>query len=651
MEQSVKECIFMAYLKKAAKLTAGILCITLALGSAGSLPSAYSATPYSDTEAPYQQLYSYVFEDMIVNELYLSPERCRIVMGQSANLWGFSTVSAYVELNFDPLPELVETENGQIDKSDALRKKNYSLLSHLKVGSTVTIKAVTDNCYSELLTGNYNRFVYDFEEVASVYSPDIHLYGDINDDGTVDSYDAILYRKLLAGNSDIKLTSIQLQNGDINLNNKIDDDDFRQIQDFLLGAKTEFNEASPIGSIRLDNTIDVLASEGIAADDKFASAEMDFGIELLKRCFDPTKQGGENFLVSPLSVSTALAMTANGADGTTRDEMEKVLGNGLTIDEINEYIAYYMKTLPDLDNEKVYIANSIWFKDKPEFQVYDKFLETDRKYYSSEIYKSDFDDSTVKDINSWVNTNTRGMIPNIINNGDLKKDGDLEPLMMLINTLYFEADWAAAYTNTYDGVFTDLKGDKHKVKHMSNTEYEYFDLGDADAFKKPYINGNYSFVGILPRDDDIIEYVNGLDSEKLFDDLRECEDPDEYDLTVIIPEFKYSFDTSLKDVLKQMGMESAFYHGTAVFSKLYDTSVENAPTLYIEKLLHKTKIEVTQKGTKAAAATAVGMFDWGGMSMQDKKKIVIELNRPFVYMIVDNNNIPLFIGVATNLGE
>ena len=653
MEQSVKECFFMAYLKKAGRLTAGILGITIALGTAGSFPAAHSATRYSIAETPYQGLYSYVFEDVNIQSIDTASDYCTVIFSKDIAPieWGGFNV-AYTTIEFAPKPEIVETEDGSTDRLDGLRKRNRSLISQLREGTKATITVATDTEFPELESASgILSSMYCFEEVRSVSASYIHYYGDINDDGVVDSYDAIDYGKQLAGTADTELTSVQLLNGDINFNNEIDEDDFQQVRKFLLGIKTQFNEASPIGSLRLDNTVDVLSSEGKVTDEEFASSEMKFGVELLKRCFDPTKQGGENFLISPVSISTALAMTANGADGKTREEMEKVLGNGLTIDQINEYMAYYVQNLPDNTDEKVYLANSVWIKDKPSFKVKDEFLETNKKFYNSEIYQAAFDNSTVKDVNSWVNTNTKRMIPTLLNNGDLDPQGDFEKLMLLINTLYFEADWFNKYTSAYSGIFTDLNGVEHNVQKMSNKEYEYFDLGDADAFKKPYANNNYSFVGILPREKNIIDYVSELDAEKLFDELRECEDPEEYDLTVKMPKFQYSYDTSLADVLEQMGMTTAFSHTTADFTKLYDNSVANAPEVYIDDILHKTRIEVTENGTKAAAVTAAMMGGFGGMWEKTKKEIIIDLDRPFVYMIVDKNNIPVFIGAATQIEE
>ena len=341
-------------------------------------------------------------------------------------------------------------------------------------------------------------------------------------------------------------------------------------------------------------------------------------------------------------------MTANGADGETRAEMEKVLGSGLTIDQLNEYMAYYIRKLPDNEKEKVYLSDSIWFKDKESFKVYDEFLETNKKYFNAELYKAPFNDTTVEDINNWVSDNTKGMIPGILDKGSLDPTANEEMLMMLINTLYFEADWQVPYEWAPKGEFTDINGNKRTIERLGSKEREYFDLGDADAFKKPYAGGNYSFVGILPKENDIVEYVKNLDAEKLLAGLSECVDPDSIDLYTMIPKFEYDYSKKLNDILKEMGMPTAFsLH--ADFSKINDLSVEGADPLYISTVLHKTKIEVTETGTKAAAATAIGMA--GGAMYIPKKEVYVYLDRPFVYMIVDKNNVPLFMGVATQLGD
>lgn len=528
---------------------------------------------------------------------------------------------------------------------------SYELVKDLAREQRVNIKFASVQENDELAkTGYWNGRgsggIILVDEIVSVKDPNEHYYGDINDDGVVDAFDVLTYKKYIAGTLSAKLSEDQFLNGDINFDTNIDDEDLRQVVDYTLGSAKTFNGASAIGSVRLDNTVNVQSSEGAATDEKFAGAEMNFGVDLLKKCYENKKDGVKNLLISPLSVSAALSMTANGADGETLGEMEKVLGNGLSLDEMNEYMAYYISQLPDEEKEKIYLADSIWFKDDPTLKVYDEFLETNKKYYNAEIYKSAFEpDTIVKDVNSWVNRNTQGMIPTLITKENIKAN----TMMMLINTLYFEAEWWSPYLSTTDGTFTDLDGNKLPIKKMDSMERQYFDLGNADAFKKPYKNGDYSFVGILPHKDvDFNEYISNLDGAALAEGLKECEDPDTVDLYVMIPKFKYNYSESLKDILSDLGMKTAFDENKADFSKINDLSVEDALPLYIDDVLHKTKIEVTEKGTKAAAATAVVMGA-GAAAPIEKKKVYIYLDRPFVYMIVDKNNVPLFIGAATQL--
>ena len=511
---------------------------------------------------------------------------------------------------------------------------------------------------------NYVQFsqryqIIELESKKAIITGDVPtvVKGDANCDGDVDMADAVLIMQALAnpnkygenGTAENHLTAQGKENGDLD-GDGLTVGDAQAIQKKLLNIKSAtIDIPSSMSTVRLDDKVNVQSSEGKTVDEKFAAAEMKLGIELLKKSFAPTKKGEENLLISPMSVSAALAMTANGADGKTRSEMEKVLGNGLTLDQINEYMAYYLSDLPNNEKEKVYIADSIWFKDKPSFKVYEDFLEQNKKYYGAELYKAPFDNNTVADINDWVNRNTNGMIPSILRNGDLDPTDEKEMLMMLLNTLYFEADWQMPYTHANTDIFTDINGEEHTIKSLSSKEYEYFDLGDADAFKKPYAGGNYSFVGILPRENDIVEYVKNLDAEKLFNGLKECEDPESVDLYTMIPKFEYDYEKSLNDILKEMGMPSAF-GGAADFSKINNLSVDGAQSLWIDKVLHKTKIELNEKGTKAAAVTSVGLYGGGAMSHKEKE-VFIYLNRPFLYMIVDQNNVPLFVGAATQLEE
>ena len=635
----------MRNMKTITKITASIMSLALAFGTAGYLPPGYKVQLSANAQGNEQTTYEYVLKDVCIIDFYgdsgTSDGVHFSVVPKIDGVYSTWDGSKLLYFNINAVPD-DEDINSDMYKTV---KRNETMLSEMSSGNIVTLKFNCLKEYSDLRkaeAGSDYRSVerYDINELIYVKTPSVHIYGDINDDGTVDSFDLIAYRKYLAGDNEQELTKDMFLNADINKNDIIDADDLSRVTDFLLGAVDTFYGNAEIGSIRLDNTVDVLAEKGTVTNEAFAKAEMQFGVELLKKCFDPTENGEKNLLISPLSISSALAMTANGADGKTREEMEKVLGNGLSIEEINEYMAYYIAHLPDEQKEKLYVANSIWLLDNPAFEVKTDFLETNKKYYNSEIYKTPFDDSTISDVNGWVDKNTKDMIPTLLMPGELPP----ETLMMLINTLYFEAEWKKPYDMTTEREFTDIDGVKHKIEAMNSEETMYFDLGDADAFKKPYANGNYSFVGILPRENDIVKYINGLDAEKLAEGLKEYVDPATIELNVMLPKFKYNYSKSLKDVLCAMGMSNAFDGSSANFTKMSE-SVNGI--IYIDDVLHKTKIEVTEKGTKAAAVTAVMMVQ--NAAKPQKEKVFIELDRPFVYMIVDKNNVPVFIGAATQL--
>lgn len=643
----------MGMFKKMSKLTAGVLSLSLALGTFGTFSSLNTAEKYTASAASSQEgeLYEYDLDvyivDVRIGEEYID-----------------MTVAPKVYDMYEPYynrfsVEISNPMHGKkymdTEEAEAMWAKTCGFAKLLRNEITVNMTLVSADEYTSSRTSDngtdlpFDReCTYEFCGIEALSSPYIQFYGDINSDGVVDTFDTVIYRMEIAGTNTAALTETQKLNADINRDDVINEEDLEQVMDFVLGRTKEFNSVGSLRSVDLCAEIGGDLSDGKETDEKFASAEMNLGVNLLKECFDPKKEDTKNTLLSPLSISAALAMTANGADGKTLEEMEKVIGNGLTIDEINDYMAYYIANLPDGEREKLYLADSIWFRDDPKFAVYEDFLKKNVEYYDAQLYKAPFDDSTVKDVNSWVNDNTRGMIPSLLKKGDLDPTDEKIMMMMLINTLYFENDWAEPYYSTTEGTFTDYDGVEHMIERMDSKEAHYYDLGDADAFDKEFAGGSYKFVGIMPKEKDIVEYVNDLDAEKLFEGLSEYEDPETVDLYVMIPKFKYNYNTSFKEILPKLGMESAFDPRLADFSKINDLSIEGAPALYIDDVLHKTRIEVTEKGVKAAAVTAVMMAAGCAMPVP-KKEVHIELDKPFVYMILDKNNVPLFIGAASQL--
>ena len=141
--------------------------------------------------------------------------------------------------------------------------------------------------------------------------------------------------------------------------------------------------------------------ESKAVDDDFINNQFDLAVKLFKSSALATKD--ENTLVSPLSIQLALAMTANGANGETKAQMEKLLGGEIKLEQLNEYLHTYVNSLPSTEKSKFEVANSIWFRDDEDRLTVEKdFLQTNANYYGADAFKAPFDDTTLNDINNWV---------------------------------------------------------------------------------------------------------------------------------------------------------------------------------------------------------------------------------------------------------
>lgn len=372
------------------------------------------------------------------------------------------------------------------------------------------------------------------------------------------------------------------------------------------------------------------AVTGREADDAFRTSQMAFALKLFQSCYanDPQK----STLVSPLSVMLALSMTANGASGQTKAEMEAVLG--MPIHELNRYLYSYVNQLPASDKNKVTIANSVWYRNNEHLQINPTFLQSVADYYGAGAYKAPFDTGTVNDINQWVSENTDGLIDKIL------EQIDPGVVMYLINTLLLDLQWWQPYSDEdlWKGKFTGTDGKKKAVTMMRNIQTcPYFYDDNAVGFMKYYDKGHYAFVAILPNEGISVEdYVNSLTVESLNLLLSSQE---RISVNSLTPKFSYDYGINLNRILANMGMPSAF-GSSADFSNM--TNLD----LAVGEVLHQTHITLDQAGTRAGAATIVSA-ELGGKAPYD---VFINLNRPFVYMIIDTvNDLPLFMGTVMSI--
>ena len=366
----------------------------------------------------------------------------------------------------------------------------------------------------------------------------------------------------------------------------------------------------------------------VELNDQFRSAVANFSLDL----FRETLSDDENSLVSPISVLLALAMTANGADGNTLSQMEQVLGGGMSISKLNEYLYSFTNGLSSKDKSLLNISNSIWFKDRG-FTPNCDFLQTNANYYSADAFAAPFDDQTINDINSWISDATDGLIDKMVET----IPGDV--VMYLINTILFDAEWERFFDerSVQSGEFTNYKNQTQTAEFMHSEESISIQSDNATGFIKPYRGGNYSFVAILPDEGvDILDYVAALTGNDFLDIVGNKQNDR---IMVALTKFDYDYEVLMNDALKAMGMEDAF----DVRADLTRMGSSELGKLFISKVLHKAKISVNELGTKAGAATVVE----GSVTSVPRPVI---LNRPFVYSIIDNaTNLPLFIGTLLSI--
>ena len=365
----------------------------------------------------------------------------------------------------------------------------------------------------------------------------------------------------------------------------------------------------------------------VQVQEKTWTGMRDFSVKLLQS----TCEEEENTLVSPMSVLSALAMTANGARGETRSQMENTLGG--TVEQLNGMLT----GLGQEEDSPLYLANSIWFAEGGRITPNPDFLQINADYYRAGVFEAPFDQTTVTDINRWVKEHTHGMVEEIL------KKIPHDTVMYLINALAFEAEWENPYQkdDVWQQAFTNQAGEVQQVSMMHSEEMFYLRDDQAQGFMKYYQGGRYAFVALLPdKGNSVLDYVEGLDGQQL---KALLDNPTSVPVMTTMPKFESEMEVDLREVLKEMGMDLPFDSAQADFTGL-GTSPEG--NLYINQVFHKAYLEVEEKGTRGGAATAVEM----NTEAAPEEQMVVTLDRPFVYMVVDTSSmLPVFMGTVLSV--
>ncbi|MFD1337319.1 serpin family protein [Oceanobacillus iheyensis] len=348
---------------------------------------------------------------------------------------------------------------------------------------------------------------------------------------------------------------------------------------------------------------------------------------------DPNREG--NVFVSPTSYWLAMAMVYNGANGDTRSEMDQALQlQGINVEDFNRQNAALMEHFTSVSDEDVElsIANSIWLNQDYEFL--DTFHQSVTDTYEAELAPL----TTPERINEWVSNQTNGKIKDII------KQIDPEHVAILVNATYFNGAWTYPFdeNNTQERTFYKEDNSSVDVPFMAlNEELPYVQTDQMQAVSLPYgENEDMQMELFLPNENiEMNDFLEGFTLEN-WQEWRDSMETQKGNLRM--PKFSLEYETELQNFFQSLGMQQAFNIKDADFSNMIDQEKFDS-SIYIDKVVHKTFLDVDEEGTEAAGATSVEMKT---TSIEIGESFDMEINRPFLLTISDKKTDSiLFMGM------
>ena len=383
----------------------------------------------------------------------------------------------------------------------------------------------------------------------------------------------------------------------------------------------------------LDTPVKVAVNNSAEVNPQLLAANNRFGFKLFGQI--QKQQAEENVFISPPSIAAALSIAYNGAQEETRQAIAQTLEvQGMSIEALNQGNAALKAALENIDEKvEVAIANSLWLNENGSFQPY--FIQKIREYYGAKLSQIDFRDrDAISKINDWVRQNTNRKIEQIVQN--------LDPqiILIIVNAIYFKGSWSQEFDKsaTRDLPFTSLDGSQKQHPLMSQSgDYPYYEQEQFQAISLPYGEGRWSFYVFLPKNGTSLEsFYENLTAENWKTWMNEFRS---LPGSIVLPRFKLEYDTNLNDSLQALGMGVAFDPNRADFSEM------TSERTFVNRVKHKTFVEVNEEGTEAAAATSVGIV----VTSVPPRPFQMTVDRPFFCAIRDNTTgTVLFMGSIVN---
>lgn len=348
-----------------------------------------------------------------------------------------------------------------------------------------------------------------------------------------------------------------------------------------------------------------------------------------------SKSKESDFLISPLSISSAMAMTYLGSDNKTKKQIEDIFYFSDDSNFLNGF-SELMKQF-ESDNTEISIANKL-FPSETQIQLNENFITDNKRYFGTPIEKVNYSipSEASKKINNWVAENTNNKITDLIDSFSISPD----LVLFLVNAIYFKSGWLNEFdsTKTKQGTFVNDLDEQIEVDYMHSTgRYKTYSNRLVDVLDIPYKNDEFSFLVFLPKIP-MAELEDLLSIQNYFNWTYSTQYTQIN--TLRIPKFRVRYHDELKDDLIKMGLPLAFSE-SAEFHKMGNAG----GLIKLSTVVHETYIEFNEEGTEAAAATAVGA---SARSMPPPPRDFI-VDRPFIYLIRHNSTSTiLFLGKNSN---
>ncbi len=346
-----------------------------------------------------------------------------------------------------------------------------------------------------------------------------------------------------------------------------------------------------------------------------------------------------NLFCSPYSIASALAMLEAGAGGATRTELQTVLGSPDPVEKYGalgrelskrsqptpvqlNHLKYMEGATPDIFGCHLSVANALWRQKG--YPVHPDFVAALQSKLGAELGEVDFQGApalAVKAINAWCAKATRDKIREVLSERLI----DPRTRVILANAIYFKARWEDEFSDhaTRSAPFTLLDGRKVDVPTMHDLGYrDSARDGAVHALKLPYSGRSLAMIVLLPDAGTLAR------AEKEFDDARLerlIGSMTSAMTEIALPKFKVESTFMLKLPLQALGLSSAL--GPAADY----TRISPEPGFAVSEVVHKTFVDVNEKGTEAAAVTMPMMAG----SAPPKKNVEFKVDRPFLFLIRD----------------